>query len=180
MLVRRARTVYRKKWAAKHEQEELQEGAWIDPAPVLLRRNAKGVWTGRHRNEARKIFLEGGWTQKRLFDFGWSDISQCQACQMEEGTEKHRLYHCPEWHAVRRDIPESFRKWEQKANTSKKEWKWQRGIVVHPLSESQWNRGHLSVTKWESEKHRSWGMPVEGFKGYVATDGSLLGKTGKW
>ena len=35
---------------------------------------------------------------------------------MEEGTEKHRLYyHCPEWHAVRRDIPESFRKWEQKA-----------------------------------------------------------------
>ena len=23
-------------------------------------------------------------------------------------------------------------------------------------------------------------MPAEGFKGHVATDGSLLGKTGKW
>ena len=114
MLVRRARTVYRKKWAAKHEQEELQEGAWIDPAPVLLRRNAKGVWTGRHRNEARKIFLEGGWTQKRLFDFGWSDISQCQACQMEEGTEKHRLYRCPQWYEVRREIPKPSESWSKK------------------------------------------------------------------
>ena len=36
------------------------------------------------------------------------------------------------------------------------------------------------MKKWESEKHRSWGLPVEGFKGHVATDGSLLGKTGKW
>ena len=118
--------------------------------------------------------------QKKLFDIGWSDVSQCQACQMVEGTEKHRLYHCPESHAVRRDIPESFRKCEQKARTSKKEWKWQRGIVAHPLSESQWNRGHIGVTKWESEKHESWGMPVEGFKGHVATDGSLLGTAGKW
>ena len=23
-------------------------------------------WTAKHRNVARKIFLEGGWTQKRL------------------------------------------------------------------------------------------------------------------
>ena len=29
-------------------------------------------------------------------------------------------------------------------------------------------------------KHRSCGMRVEGFRGHVATDGSLLGKTGKW
>ena len=92
--------------------------------------------------------------------------------------EKHRLYHCPEWHEVRREIPEAFRKLE--GRTSKKEWKWQRGIVVHPLSESQWNRGHFSLRKWESEKHKSWGMPVEGFKGHVATDSSLLGKAGKW
>ena len=57
---------------------------------------------------------------------------------------------------------------------------WQRGIVVHPLSESQWNRGHFSMRKLESEKHKSWGMPAEGFKGHVATDGSLLGTAGKW
>ena len=30
----------------------------------------------------------------------------------------------------------------------KKEWKWQRGIVAHPLCESQWNRRHFSMTEW--------------------------------
>ena len=29
---------------------------------------------------------------------------------------------------------------------------------------------------WESEKHRSWGMKVAGFRSHVATDGSLFGK----
>ena len=36
------------------------------------------------------------------------------------------------------------------------------------------------MRKWESEKHMCWGMPAEGFKGHVATDGSLLGNAGKW
>ena len=36
------------------------------------------------------------------------------------------------------------------------------------------------MRKWEFEKNKSWGMPVEGFKGHVATDGSLLGNAGKW
>ena len=147
MLVQRARPVFWKKWAAKHE--ELKEGAWVEPAPALLRKKAKGVWTWKHRNVARKIFLEGGWTQKRLFDIG------CQSMSSLPDGGRHRLYHCPEWHAIRRDIPESFRKWEHKARTSKKEWKWQRGIVAHSLSDGQWNGGHYSVTKWESEKHRS-------------------------
>ena len=110
MLVLRAQSVYRKKLAAKREHEWLKEGAWLEPAQALLRKKAKGDWTGKHRNVARKIFLEGGLTQKRLFDIGWSDVSQCQACQLEEGTEKHRLYHCSERHAIRRDNPESFRK----------------------------------------------------------------------
>ena len=54
--------------------------------------------------------------QKRLFDIGWSDESECQACH-KEGTEEHRLYHCPELYEVRREIPEVFRKSEQKAKT---------------------------------------------------------------
>ena len=62
----------------------------------------------------------------------------------------------------------------------KKEWKWQSGIVTYSLSESQWSRVHFSTKKWESEKHKSWSMPVEGCKGHMATDGSLPGKTGKW
>ena len=51
---------------------------------------------------------------------------------------------------------------------------------MHPLSECQWKRGHFSVTKWESEKHKSLSMPAEGFEGHVATDSSLLGTAGKW
>ena len=52
--------------------------------------------------------------------------------------------------------------------------------MTHPFSESQWNRDHFSVKNWVSEKHKSWGLPAEGFQGHVATDGSLLGVTGKW
>ena len=44
--------------------------------------------TDKHRNVARKLVLEGGWVQKRLFDVGWSDESKCQACHKEEGTEE--------------------------------------------------------------------------------------------
>ena len=73
-----------------------------------------------------------------------------------------------------KEIPEAFRKWEQKGRTSKKEWKWQRGIVAHLVSESQRNRGYFSMKKCESEKHKSWCMPAGDFMGHATTDGSLL------
>ena len=166
MLLKQAISTYWKKWAAKREYEELKDGIWLEPALALLRRTAKEEWTDKHRDVARKLVLEGGWVQKRFFD-------------KEEGTEKHRLHHCPGWNEIRRGIPEAFRTSEQKVRTSKKEWKCQRGIVTHPPSESHWNRGHFSLKKWESEKHKSWGLPVEGFRDHVATDGSLLGTAGK-
>ena len=53
---------------------------------------------------------------------------------MEEGTEKHRLYHCPEWHAVRRDIPEGFRKWEQKAKNVEERMEMAKKYSRAPLS----------------------------------------------
>ena len=124
MSLGQARSTYWRKWAASHEYEELKEGIWLEPALALLRKQTKEEWTDKHRNVARKVVSEGGWVQKRLFDLGWSNESKCQACQKEEGTEKHRLYHCPEWNEVRREIPEAFRKWEQIARTSKKEWRW--------------------------------------------------------
>ena len=111
--------MYWKKWAAKHEYEELQVGAWLEPGPALLREKVKDNWTEKHRNVARKIFLEGGWTQKRLCDVGWSDVSQRQACPIGEGTEKQRLYHCPGWYEVRREIPEAFSKLEPKSKNLK-------------------------------------------------------------
>ena len=36
------------------------------------------------------------------------------------------------------------------------------------------------MKKWESAKHRSCSMQVDGLRCHVTTDGSLLGKTGKW
>ena len=79
MLLQQARTVYWKKWAAKHEHEELKEGLWLELALALLRKKTKEVWTEKHRNVARKLFLEGGWVQKRLLDIGWSGERKCQA-----------------------------------------------------------------------------------------------------
>ena len=44
MLVQRARSVYWKKWSAKHEYEELKEGAWLEPGVALLREKVKDNW----------------------------------------------------------------------------------------------------------------------------------------
>ena len=44
MLVQRARSVYWKKWAAKHWYEELKEGAWLEPGLALLRKKVKENW----------------------------------------------------------------------------------------------------------------------------------------
>ena len=41
MLLHRARTVYWKKWPAKHEYEELKEGIWLEPALALLQKKTK-------------------------------------------------------------------------------------------------------------------------------------------
>ena len=41
MLAQRAGSVYWKKWAAKHEYEELKEGAWLEPGLALLRKKVK-------------------------------------------------------------------------------------------------------------------------------------------
>ena len=89
-------------------------------ASGLVAPENEGEWTEKHRNVARKLVLEGGWVQKKLYDIGWSDESECQACHKEEGTEKHRFYHCPEWNEIRREIPEAFRKWEQRPQLQRK------------------------------------------------------------
>ena len=41
MLVQGARSVFWKNWAAKHEYEELKEGAWLEPGLALLRMKVK-------------------------------------------------------------------------------------------------------------------------------------------
>ena len=127
MVVQRARSVYWKKWAAKHEHEELKEGAWLEPALALLRNKVKENWNDNHCNVARKIFLEGGWTD------GWSDVSSYHACQMEEGTEKAEAL--PLSRMVRdqeRDARGPSEGGSTRRERRRKEWKWQRGYRRAP------------------------------------------------
>ena len=56
MLLQQTKKVFRKKWAAKREYEELKEGIWLEPALALLRKKMKEDWTEKHRNVARIIF----------------------------------------------------------------------------------------------------------------------------
>ena len=88
---------------------------------------------------SQELEMQDSWVGRKR-DCSWSYVSQCQACQLEEGTEKHRLYHCPGWYEIRWEIPETCRKCEQQVKSSRREWKWQRGVVEHPLRESQWTR----------------------------------------
>ena len=90
MLVQRARSVYWKKWAANHEYEEVKEGAWIEPALALLRKKAKGVWTEKHRNVARKIFLEGGLDAEETFRY-WLVGCEPMSSLPDEGRHRKAL-----------------------------------------------------------------------------------------
>ena len=57
MFLQQARLVYWKKWAAKHEHEELKEESWLEPALALLRKKTKEEWTENNRHVARKLFF---------------------------------------------------------------------------------------------------------------------------
>ena len=51
--------VHLKKWAAKHECEELKEGVWLEPIQAMLRRKTNEAWTDKHRIVMRKLVVEG-------------------------------------------------------------------------------------------------------------------------
>ena len=50
ILLQQARKTYRKKWAAKHDYEELKEGVWFDPIKHMLRKKINEDWTDKHRD----------------------------------------------------------------------------------------------------------------------------------
>ena len=54
------------------------------------------------------------------------------AVRRRKAVKKHRLYHHPSWREVRNQIPQGLRNWEQGANTSKEDWKWQKRNRVAP------------------------------------------------
>ena len=118
--------------------------------PEVISRN----WVQKREN----FWKEAG-RQQRLFDIGWSDESKCQACHKEEGTEKHRLYHSPEWYEIRREIPEAFRKWEQKARTLKERVEVAKRYRRASSVKAKGMEGPLSMMKaGVGEAYESWGM----------------------
>ena len=116
--------MYWKTCAAKYEYEELKEGAWLERGLAPKRKKERENWTEKHRIVARKIFLEGGWTQKEAYSILAGRISvsvklsRWRKAQKDTGSTT-----ATEGHAVRRGIQEVFSKWEHKAKTSKKEWR---------------------------------------------------------
>ena len=109
MLLKQAKLVYWKKWAAKRGCGELKR-VWLEPIRALLRRKTNEARTDRHRNVMKKLVVEGGWVQQRMYDIGWSGETRCRGCHEEESMEKHRLYHCPSWREARNQIPEGVEK----------------------------------------------------------------------
>ena len=95
MLVQQGRTICWKKWAAKHEYEEFKEDIWLEPALALLREKTKEDWTEKHQHVARKLVLEGGWLQKKLFDIGWSDESEMSSLSQGERYRKAQTLPLP-------------------------------------------------------------------------------------
>ena len=170
-MLLQARTVYRKKWAAKHAYEELKKGIWLELALALMRKIEK------HRRVARKLVLEADKLQKKPYDIGWSDESECQACHKVQKSTGSTVTQNGERSEGRSQRPSES--WSKKRKLPRKSGSGKE-VFSRILCESQRNRGRFSTKKWESEKHKSWSLPAESFKGRVATDGSLLGKAGKW
>ena len=99
----------------------------------------------------------------------------------EEGTEKHRLHHCPEWYEVRRrDSKEPTESGNKKRKLQRKSGSGKGGIVEHPPCEKPMERGVTSGWKSGSLRSTKVGHSSRRFQGHVATDGSLLDIAGKW
>ena len=148
MFVKRPRMVCWKRWAAKHECEGLKDGVWLEPTQPVLRRKTNEVWTDKHRHATRKLVVEGGWVQTRLYDTGWSDEKKCRGCNREK---KHR-----EAQAVPLSVREGS--WEPDpkmigemvSNGPTRRSRVGSGKVESrrtPLSESNWRKSHVWVQR---------------------------------
>ena len=77
--------MYWKKWAAKHEYEELKEGIWLEPTCLLGQEDEGGV-DGQASQRRKEVRLGRRMGASRLFDIGWSNENTCQGCYKEEAT----------------------------------------------------------------------------------------------
>ena len=161
ILGQRVRSVYWK-WAAKHEDEELKEGPWLEPGPALVRKKKEiglksiEMWPGR------SFWREVG--RKKDYSMLWM-VGQQSVSSLPDGGRHRESQALPLSGMARKKAGYSgvLQKVGAKGENVEERMKVAtRRSRAPSLSESQWNRGHFSVTKWESKKHRSWCMPVEG------------------
>ena len=104
-----------KKWAAKHDCEELK-------GRVVLRRKANELWTDQERKVMRKLVVQGGWMQKRLCDTGWLDEMKCRGCI--KGRRHGETQAIPQ-SILERSETSSVGRMGTKATASKEDWTWQ-------------------------------------------------------
>ena len=129
----------------------------MEPFQVVMKEDRQIA--DRHRNVRKEDGCSkdcttlGGWMKRRV---------EAVPLSMMEGCQK--------------PSPRGIGEMEQRTRLRRETGHGEGGIMSQPLGGS----GHLSVRMWESEKHRSWSMPFEGFRNHVATDGSWLGVSGSW
>ena len=156
MLVQQARSVHWKKWAAKHEYEELKEGIWLEPALALLCKKTKEEWTEKTSNCCEEdIYGRRLGAEKTLRHW----LVGCKYMPSLPPKGRQRTAQTPPLPRMVRSTTgdsRSLQKVGAKSENLKEGVEVAKGVIMtHPLSESQLNRGHFDMTKWEFEKHRS-------------------------
>ena len=101
----------------------------------------------------------------------WADSKHRKCCEAE-GSEKHRLHHCREWREERNKIPGGARTCDMKARSSKEDWECQRVADIVSKCGGNWAGSKSWKQQWVSHTSRSWDRRVEGFRNYIAVDGS--------
>ena len=92
----------------------------MEPINAKLRIKTSENWTPKNQHVMKKLVVEGGWAQQRLYDTEWSDEKIFQGCKEEEvrrSTDSSTVMEGTQ-------IAEELGKWEQRAKTSRKYWKW--------------------------------------------------------
>ena len=166
MLLKQAATAFWKKRAAEHECEELKEGVWSEPIQALLRRETNESWTDKHRN----VMKNGSWKE-----------DTCGRERMTLGGQAKRSVEAAARKKAQRSTGCTIVRhgWKSETGSQRVLGTLKERCYVVSSRRKQWRKFHVSVRRWESDRHRSWGVPVEGL-GHVATDGSLFGVSGRW
>ena len=116
----------------------------------LLSRRTKEEWTDDHRHVARKL----GCRSDSSTLVGQMTVS---AKHVTKRKAQNSTGSTIAQNGTKSDVrSQRLSESGSKKREPQREWKWQRGIATHPRIESKW----ISMKKWESDKHRRWGMPA--------------------